>query len=511
MSSKQAMLLSLLIVLSFHSSDSLIDDDNPQFYSETMDISDPPLLGFDQDLGMTLDGNEIISGFTVSSTLPDSTEWQIIRLSNDGIPTNLTDPVSLNISPSSSNQDDGLSRWIWEFTIDSSSFTNCTCFITVTSTANHLSSSISSVFFTGVNNTPAVIIEDWAILNDDYITFSNQIDISGRAFSQDNLPLDLLIMVISSDNSANACSDNQEISSLDDVQGDISESINNFSLFGEFTETVDSSMLEDGWFSLWLFTSSHQSSSIIQSLCFVSKIDNSDPVAIIDGVTSSTEGEGNLIFDAGSSYDQFWGKEGLNYVWTLVSLENSGSTLMEIKEGTEISYFTVQDDISGNFELSLLVSDKQGNTDYTSISFSVENLPPVAKLIVSDQSLSDGDKFKLPDLNEWTLDGSDSIDTANDLDGLRCVWKINFRTIFEGCERTLVWPEDDTNDTLLLTLEVIDDDDDFSTITVEISRSDQGNDFPIAIIVLLISILFFVSSVLYSRRTDDMEIPKWND
>ena len=82
------------------------------------------------------------------------------------------------------------------------------------------------------------------------------------------------------------------------------------------------------------------------------------------------------------------------------------------------------------------------------------------------------------DLNEWTLDGSDSIDTANDLDGLRCVWKINFRTIYEGCERTLVWPEDDTNDTLLLTLEVIDDDDDFSTITVEISRSDQGNDFP---------------------------------
>ena len=68
-----------------------------------------------------------------------------------------------------------------------------------------------------------------------------------------------------------------------------------------------------------------------------------------------------------------------------------------------------------------------------------------------------------------------------------------------------------SNDTLLLTLEVIDDDDDFSTITVELSRSDKGNDFPIAIIVLLISILFFVSSIFYSRRTDDMQIPKWND
>ena len=511
MSSKHAMLFSLLIMLSFQSSDSLIDDEIQQFYSDNMDVSDPPLLGFDQDLGKTLDGNENISGFTVSSTLPESTDWQITRLSSDGIPTNVTDPVSLEISPSSSNQDDGLSRWIWEFTIDSSSFTNCTCFITVTSTANHLSSSISTVFFTGVTNKPAVVIDDWTILNEGYVTSNDYIEISGRAFSQNNLPLDLLIMVTSSDNLANACSDNHEISSLDDIQGNSSESIHNFSLFGEFTETVDSSMLEDGWFSLWLFTSSHQSSAVIQSQCFASRIDNSDPVAIIEGDTSSTEGEGNLIFDAGSSYDQYWGKEGLNYVWTLVSLENSGSILMEIKEGTDISYFTFQDDISGNFELSLLVSDEQGNTDDTSISFSVENLPPVAKLIVSDQSLTDGDKFKLPDLNEWTLDASDSIDTANDLDGLRCVWKINFRTIYEGCERTLLWPEDDTNDTLLLTLEVIDDDDDFSTITVELSRSDQGNDFPITIIVLLISILFFVSSVFYSRRTDDMEIPKWND
>ena len=192
-------------------------------------------------------------------------------------------------------------------------------------------------------------------------------------------------------------------------------------------------------------------------------------------------------------------------------MELTGNVLLEIEEGSEFSYFTVQDDISGNFELSLLVSDAHGNTDYTSITFSIENLPPVAKLVVSDRPLTDGDKFKLPDLNEWTLDGSDSIDTTNDLDSLRCVWKINYRAIFEGCERTLVWPEGDNNDTLLLTLDVIDDDDDFSTITVELSRSDMGDELPLAMIVFLISILFFVSSIFYYRRTDDMQIPKWND
>tara|TARA_Y100000768_G_scaffold89197_1_gene64135 strand:- start:4569 stop:6104 length:1536 start_codon:yes stop_codon:yes gene_type:complete len=511
MSSKQAALFSLLIILSFHPIDSFNDDNNQQFHSDNMDFSDPPLLGFDHDLGITLAGNYTISGFTVSSTLPDSSDWQIIRLSDDGISTNVTNPTYLEMSPSASNQDDGLSRWVWEFTINSSSITNCTCFITVTATANHQSSSITSVFFTGVTNVPALVVDDWAILNDEYRTYSEKIDISGRAFDQNNLPVDVLSMAVRSDNYANACSDYPEISSFDDISGSSEQSISNFSSFGQFSETVDSSMLEDGWYSLWLFSSPHESSSITQSLCFVSKIDNSDPVAIIEGDMSSMEGDGDLIFDAGSSYDQYWGKDGLNYVWTLVSLQTSGNVLMENKEGGEFSYFTVRDDISGNFELSLLVYDVQGNTDYTSIAFSIENLPPVAKLVVSEQPLSDGDNFKLPDLGEWTLDASDSIDTTNDLEGLRCVWKINFRTIYEGCERTLAWPEGDTNDTLLLTLEVIDDDDDFSTITVELSQSDEGNDFPIAIILLIISILFFVSSIFYSRRTDDMQIPKWND
>ena len=192
-------------------------------------------------------------------------------------------------------------------------------------------------------------------------------------------------------------------------------------------------------------------------------------------------------------------------------MDASGDSLQETKEGREFSYFTVQDDVSGNFELSLLVVDNRGNTDFTSIEFSIQNLYPVAKLIVSDNSLSDGDSYQLPDLAEWTLDASDSIDTTNDIDGLRCVWKINFKTIYEGCERKFSWPEGDSNNSLFLTLEVIDDDDDFSVITVELSRSDQTNELPIPIIVLLISILFFISSILYSRRSDDMQIPKWND
>ena len=144
--------------------------------------------------------------------------------------------------------------------------------------------------------------------------------------------------------------------------------------------------------------------------------------------------------------------------------------------------------------------------------FSITNQPPLAKLSISGESFSDGDKVQLSDLPEWNLDATQSLDTSNDVEGLRCVWKVNYKTIYEGCERTLLWPEGNNNDTILLTLDVIDDDEEYSSITVELSRVNTESSIQLPIIVLMLSTLFFISSLIYSRRrNDDMEIPKWNE
>ena len=52
MSSKHAMLFPMIILLSLNPTDSLIDDNYHQFYSDNINISDPPLSGFDQDLSL---------------------------------------------------------------------------------------------------------------------------------------------------------------------------------------------------------------------------------------------------------------------------------------------------------------------------------------------------------------------------------------------------------------------------------------------------------------------------
>ena len=59
---------------------------------------------------------------------------------------------------------------------------------------------------------------------------------------------------------------------------------------------------------------------------------------------------------------------------------------------------------------------------------------------------------------------------------------------------------------------MIDDDEEYSSITVELSRVNTESSIQLPIIVLMLSTLFFISSLIYSRRrNDDMEIPKWNE
>jgi len=276
--------------------------------------------------------------------------------------------------------------------------------------------------------------------------------------------------------------------------------------------SIDVTELEDGWYSVWVSIQSPDNPGEIKNLCVDSRMDNSNPVALLEGPEQVQEGDGDLIFDAGQSFDPYWGKENLNYIWTLIKVETSGSYLVDNSEGIESSFFVVDDAISGDYKLSLLVVDEEGMSSQIDSEFSIINQPPLAKLSISGESLSDGDKMVLSDLLEWDLDASQSLDTGNDIDGLRCVWKINYKTIYEGCERSLQWPEGDDNDSILLTLDVIDDDEEFSSISVELYRANSENQIPFSIIVLILSTLFFISSVIYSRRrNEDMEIPKWNE
>ena len=497
-----------MLFLNFQSPMDSLEGPEQVYFS---DISDPPIIGFDEYNGIFIDANSTLSGFIVSSVHPDSTEWYVSYLSLSGELSAITVPLPLYTEEISSNQDDGLSRWSWNVSnlFDSpitgtDEINHCTCYLTITVTSGIHQSTKSLAVFLGESDSPGITLDS------EIERLSATFDTSGWVSSPTGAPVSSSITISKELSSTDRCS-TAPGDSLHNTYTNISIT-DYLSLEGYFSASIDISSLDDGWYSVWYSLNSTNLDEVDKNYCVRALVDNSNPVASIEGPEKAQEGDGDLIFDAGNSYDPFWGKDSLNYIWSLTKIEPTGNYIVYNSEGGDSSFFVVDDSISGDYSLSLLVVDGQGMIDQDDYEFSIINQPPLAKLSISGESLSDGDKIQLSDLSEWDLDATQSLDTTNDAEGLRCVWKINYRTIYEGCERTLQWPEDDDNDTILLTLDVIDDDDEYSSITVELSRANDENLIPLPIIVLILSTLFFISSLIYSRRrNDDMEIPKWND
>ena len=108
------------------------------------------------------------------------------------------------------------------------------------------------------------------------------------------------------------------------------------------------------------------------------------------------------------------------------------------------------------------------------------------------------------------LDASKSSDTPNDANSLRYIWKINNIPTYEGSIREINWPEE-INDGYILTLEVIDNDNDASTISLSIGKNNNDTSFNVFLLVLLGSFGFLIYSVSSTRRKREKieNIPKW--
>ena len=503
-----ALTFLLMLIFSSQSPTVILVDGEGEYYS---DISDPPIIGFNDFNGIFVDENSTLSGFIVSSVLPDSTEWYVSELLISGELSAITQPLELYVEEIFSSQDDGLSRWSWNISNFMDGFVNgtgganvCACYLTVMVTSGIHQSIRSLAFFVGDSDSPGITLDN------EVDRLSSKLDVSGWASSPSGEPVPASISISNELSSTGRCSSQPDRSLLNtNTNTSITEYL---SLDGYFSASIDISSLVDGWYSLWYSLNSTSVDEPSINYCTKALVDNSNPVASIEGPESSQEGDGDLIFDAGDSYDPFWGKDSLSYIWSLIKTGSAGNYIVDSSEATDSSFFVVEDSTSGEYILSLIVVDGQGMIDQNVHEFSIANQPPLAKLSISGESFSDGDKVQLSDLSEWNLDATQSLDTPNDVEGLRCVWKVNYKTIYEGCERTLLWPEGNNNDTILLTLDVIDDDEEYSSITVELSRVNTESSIQLPIIVLMLSTLFFISSLIYSRRrNDDMEIPKWNE
>ena len=279
--------------------------------------------------------------------------------------------------------------------------------------------------------------------------------------------------------------------------------------------TLDTTHYADGEYSVLVRAVSDEG-LYSACACLPVGIDNSPPTALIDGPTSSDEFSGIIQFDGSGSSDQYWGQEGLVFLWILE--DESGEKTIE--NGIDLRTFDVDASTSGNYTLTLTVADDAGFSDAVSHNFSIANQEPVAALRIGGQALEDGDRITLTDSQQWLVECGDSTDTNNDQSGLICTWYIDEEPMMTGWSRQLQCPDDlSTPHTLML--EVTDDNGDSDTITIEFGVQNTPSDPTfvadegmgllsiIGIVVIVILALLAVLATIRQYSGGPTSIPKW--
>ena len=490
---KFALLLSIFLLVSTTpvggqtSSDASIDHD------------DSIIININTGNGLTYNEDEIISGFIENEETPYSIWWEI----SDSTGIRSTGMLTDSLVPLDGDFD--RNRWAFEISIITASISPCACVLIVHAQEGSKApvQEARSIFIRdGAESLPPTILleqdfdDSWA---------SSQLSLTGKSSTVSGSNADLSYFI----------SPSTESKCVVDVSNSITMSAplgEEHSLhWGEqlFSVVIDVSRFQDGWHDLVVFASDPDSSQTAFD-CISLRVDNSPPSSLISGPTSIIENDGAVWFDGSETDDNFWGRSGLTYIWTLRLVSSTTSIPLQVSSGLTQIDFAVNANISGEFDLLLTVVDRAGNSHSSSKSFTIENTPPIVRLEVSESPVFDGDTLRISKSSRTQFDASGSTDTANDVQSLRYIWRINNVPVYEGPIRDLDWP-DEFSDEFYLSVEVIDDDGSSSMLTVLVSDSRNADALSSSIAVLILSIAFFSYSVIRWRRvnTQEEEIPKW--
>ncbi len=499
-------------------------------------------FGFYDDDPTYLIENITVSGFLETSQTTPYIAWSIFDYHSTNY---LVDTGYIELVTSVDTLENNInSMFYWEINLDISKYSSCTCYLNVeTGLDSHLNI-----------QKPIFIIDDLSIMSPEQIRpsllidspkngmlFTETIPITGEAwnYNQSMPNISWSLMKTTSLEGQLSCQLSIEdigIESNNLIPNIVKNNTNNI------LTNINISDLFDGFYSLYLW--SHNENLLLDTdtnnilvqeiysnlICISLKIDSTKPYALVNYVDNLPsedtniyynedviilEGSETYYFDGSISDDSFWGRSGLSFVWTLLretNVYNSDEKYyapIDIISENNVNIYSLETDYAGNCILKLTVTDSSGNSNTTSVNIIILNLIPIAKLNINDIEVIDGEKIILVNGEEITIDATGSTDTTNDLNNLKCLWKVNNVPYYEGCNRKFSWPDDIYGDNFILTLEVIDDDAVSSEISIIISSGNTDNNPFLMILFLLFSIVF-VSYALYNRfNILEDKIPKW--
>ena len=276
------------------------------------------------------------------------------------------------------------------------------------------------------------------------------------------------------------------------------------------TFEIDLVDFDDGWHDIIIFVQSEIEDLTYSHDCISIRIDNTPPSVILNIPEELPEGTDAVYLDASSTFDEYWGIQGLTYTWSINKIGGTGEEINQVFSGLDFRSIELNLINSGVYVISLSVSDNAGNIGLSSSTLEIVNMAPTARLTINGEDYFDNDQVTLFPDSSILVDASSSTDTSNDIDGLRYVWRVDNVPTYEGTSRSISWPDRVDADSFVLSIEVIDDDSESSMISVIVVDNSESGSPPLSLLILIISGGFLSYSLFRRSKSDDSEIPKWN-
>lgn len=468
--------------------------------AETSNDDDPALISIDIENGYHSSESITFSGIIEDDERPQDVFW---RVSKDGTEFDGGDLLSslIEITSTSSRE-----QWSWSFELTFSATGECACYVSVHSIDDYGLEIVETrvVFMVEENSTGLIGFLLDTDQSGDLIDSSLQI--SGWLGTYPNGGVNLEISgslaqgLIQSSHipQSSVCN---EASITDEVYELPS---------GDFEITWDISAKLDGWMEIILIgCPSINSAPTGASHEFSIRVNNQPPVIKISGIEYAVEDDIWHTFDATLTEDPYWGRTEMYFVWTLRRPSHSGNLPIDVQMGEDLNTYSISGAQSGNYTLSLTVYDKGGLSSDQMVNLDIKNTVPTASLVIDGETISDGQEVRISNPSDIKLDATGSSDTANDASSLRCIWLLDNSPLYEGCNREFSWTEVEEY-RAILTLEVIDDDGEFATISVILIHPDEVKPFPIALVAFAFSALFLTYALVNRfRGNSERSIPKW--
>ena len=126
------------------------------------------------------------------------------------------------------------------------------------------------------------------------------------------------------------------------------------------TFEIDLVDFDDGWHDIIIFAQSEIGDSTYSHDCISIKIDNTPPSVILNIPEVLPEGTDTVNLDASSTFDEYWGIQGLTYTWSIKKTGGTGEEMNQVFSGLDYRSIELNLVDSGVYDISLSVSDNAG-------------------------------------------------------------------------------------------------------------------------------------------------------